>query len=389
MRNKKLFVAALCVFIFLTVIILIFRLIPGKKQVVLNKDAVVIDTIIITPPPLRESITFILGEDHGKSNPYYREATDYYRLNRESRTEYMVTNCRSLIEVRDWLYNHPPQNRRPWGLINLVSHGSQWLGINIPVVPGSKIVNNERLMKFIRNGSFKPLPDSLIDRETEIFIHGCGVGNNKALLKAIALAFGGKEIRPLVRASKLFEFYTSTKNNGRPITCQRFLANAWFVFYKTGQQPDNSKIISDLKKIYPHERINWEDALKRNYPRWPGDLYHHTFEIPLTCVLKYNKHDSLPDLSTEDKKLKWLTNQPEISDFIKMVNIPANRFNWLITNISYLNEKKEKQPAIWVKGNCTILCLLKPLVIESTLRDNLVLPTLHSVEDTFYYSKEQ
>lgn len=388
MTGKKLYLAVACFSVCLAAIILVICFSPHKKKTASDYNVVVIDTFIIQPPVAREDITFILGEDHNFKNPYYREATDYYRLNSDSRTEYLITECRSLLEVRNWLINHPPHNKLPWGLINLVSHGSQWLGINIPVIPGSEIVNTDRLNKFVSDSIFKPLPDSLIDHETEIFIHGCGIGNNRALLKAVSKAFGGNENRPVVRASKVFEYYTSTKNNGRPITCQHFLAKVWFLFFKSGQQPEDPVIISDLKKTYPDEKTDWADALKREYPRWPGDLYHYTFTIPLTCILKYTKKDSLPDLSSEEKKLKWVGRQPEIRDFIKMVNIPANRFNWLITKISYLDEKKVRQPAIWVKANCSVFCLLKPLIIDSTLNNNVVMPFVPDSDDSIYYSTE-
>ncbi len=50
--------------------------------------------------PLRERITFILGEDREADNRYYAEATNYYTHNKKGRTEYLVTTCRSLLEVK-------------------------------------------------------------------------------------------------------------------------------------------------------------------------------------------------------------------------------------------------------------------------------------------------
>jgi hypothetical protein len=66
----------------------------------------------------RESITFILGEDSDANNRYYEEASHYYAQALEDKTAHVVTSCRSLLEVRDYLEKNGPRNRFPRGLIN-------------------------------------------------------------------------------------------------------------------------------------------------------------------------------------------------------------------------------------------------------------------------------
>lgn len=335
----------------------------------------------------RQSVTFILGQDHQSGNPYYRHATDFYNLDRESGTEYVVTECRTLQEVRNWLYVHHPGNGKPWGLINLVAHGSQWLGINIPVVKGSGIVTAGRLMKAINDRSFRPLPDSIADSGTEIFIHGCGIGNNQALVKAVSVAFGGRDNRPLVRAARLFEYYSSDISNGRTVGCRRYLAKAWQVFYKTGQAPEREELAAGFSKTYPEAGVDWNDALNRKYPRQAGEVYYSTFTIPLNCLLKYDETDSLPDFSDEKKKMDWLARQQEVSEFLLSTGIPANRFDWQVKKVSYLDEKKVKVPAVLIKASCTVCCVIKPLTADTGRQCHEIEPLVPAVSDTnFYYS---
>ena len=388
MRNKKLIIVAFLVFIYLTSVALLFNLVPVKQPLIVETKTVVKDTLIVAPIQLRESITFILGEDHNPKNPYYSEATDYYRLNKTDRTEYLVTTCRSLLEVRDYLEKNPPYNHLPWGLVNLVAHGSVWLGLNVPVLPGSKVSSAERVMEYVLNGLFKPLSDSLVDSSTTIFIHGCGIGKNRPLLASVAEAFGGKTNKPEVRASKLFEFYMSSRNNGRPIDCQRFITQSFYYFYPTGTKPTDSLIGQKLQSTYPDERINWKDALSRESPRFPGDIYHYSFKIPIVWMNKFQKPSSPPDLGTYEKKLKWLKQQPEIIKTTSSYNLTVNQFNWLVFNLSYSNSVGEKLPAVLAKGSCTILCVLKPLVIKKDSISEILAPYVPSPLDTVYYTSE-
>ena len=54
-------------------------------------------------PEFKENITFLLGEDKESDNPFYTEATNYYLFNEEGKTERVITNCRSLLEVQTYV----------------------------------------------------------------------------------------------------------------------------------------------------------------------------------------------------------------------------------------------------------------------------------------------
>ena len=86
-----------------------------------------VDTETDTVP--RTSITFILGEDNSTYNQYYTLANHYYRLSPDDRTEVVVEGLTALSQVLDYLRKHPSDNGRPYGLINLVSHGNEFVDL--------------------------------------------------------------------------------------------------------------------------------------------------------------------------------------------------------------------------------------------------------------------
>jgi len=338
----------------------------------------------------RESITFILGEDKGTKNPYYAEATNYYKYNKNGKTNYLVTTCRSLLEVRNHLVKEQPSNHLPWGVINLVSHGDQWLGLSVKVTPQSKRSTLERVQDYLKKGTFKPLPDNIIDAQSEIIIHACGVGNSPEFVTTMGKVFRGIHSTPLVRAPVLFEYYSSIKQDSTVQESQKYFANAWITWYKRGQKPTDSALFVNLQKKYPNSKIDWRDALKRANPRWAGDVYHYAFDVPVISVIKLMNNDTAPDLSSDENKLAWINAQPEILKSLNNIQIPAENFEWS-TQIVYTPTRKGiKSPAMLVKGFCTILCVLKPLTEESENKLVLRNPFVPELDDSeYYYSLKQ
>lgn len=330
--------------------------------------------------PLRERITFILGEDREANNRYYAEATNYYTHNKKGRTEYLVTTCRSLLEVRDYLEQHKPGNGFPWGLINLVSHGNQWTGLSVRITPEIKRTTTARLEECIADGTWKPLPEVVVDKDTEILLHGCGVGNNQRLINTLAVAFGGHDHQPVVRASKLFEYYASINNNDISET-EHYLANTWTVSYRMGERPGTMQLMNELREKYPHAAVDWHGALSREQPRWTGDSYHYTFEIPVKWILRMS-HDSIPG---ERSQLAWIARHREITTDLDGLQIPYNQFKWSFTKVYADNDDGTKSAAIWVKGYCTILTVLQALTSADSGQGLLSAPFEPAQSDSGYY----
>jgi hypothetical protein len=318
------------------------------------------DTQVAPTSTLRESITFILGDDKEPRNAYYREATLYYSNHPDHRTDYVETSCRSLSEVRQYLLKNAPCNGLPWGLINLVSHGNEWTGLSVKITPDSKRTTSARLSEHIVSGAFSPFPESVLDQKTTIFIHGCGVGNDAPLVDEMAKAFQSVAGLPTVRASRLFEYYASVTHGSR-VYAERYLANTWFISYKMGERPAAQLIVNQLREKYPNDSVHWQTALMNSKPRWTGDLYHYTFEVPVKWTIPIT-NDSISNLLNDTlHQQAWLREQASIMEELAQLNIPFEDFKWSFNKVYVDNEKGEKYPAMWIKGYCTILCVLRPL----------------------------
>jgi hypothetical protein len=312
----------------------------------------------------RESITFILGEDKEFDNPFYAEASNYYLYSPEGKTEHVINSCRSLLEVQHYLTDNKPSNDLPWGLINLVSHGNRWLGLSVKVTPDSKRATTERIRAYSESDSLIRLTDDIIDENTEIFIHACGLGQNREFLNLFAETFAGSGKQPVVKSSKLFEFYTSSKHKGIVRDSRRYYAEAPYITYKMGYRPDNKVIVNLLRRNYPGSQINFEDALSREQARFIGDTYHYTFEVPVKWVIAYEDSSSYPDLSSKELQRQWINEQKEITNVLQTLEIPVDHFNWWFRDVYVNNEDGSRSPAVWLKGYCTILCVIRPLVNE-------------------------
>lgn len=342
-------------------------------------------------PEERESITFIMGEDHDSDNPYYTEAHHYYLHNPNAQTDHVINHCHSLIAARNYLEEHSPKNGLPWGLVNIVLHSNEWSGLGVPVFDGGTRSSLTNINQAIANGRFLPLEDTVIDSQTEIVLQACALGKNQAMLKAISHAFGGATDleRPIVRSSKYFIFYESTKYNGIPQDCHRYLVDAKYVFYKMGYRPGDIRLSQQLQAIYPDVETNWRDALSRTSPRFLGDIYHHTFEVPIIWTVTYPDIAERPDLSTKAAQEIWLNAQPELDEAIQQFGIPKDKFNWVFKNIDYTFEDGVTEPGIKAVGYCTVLCVLQTLTQPDSNNPNNVLAFIPEITDEQYYAVEK
>ena len=314
----------------------------------------------------RETITFILGDDVDKKNPFYLKAELYYRFNEDNKTEKVITSCHSLIEVQEYLIENTVP--KPWDLINLVSHGNQYLGLSVKITPDGKRASVENIQESQENGIFKNISKDVINDKTIIVLHGCGLGNNLELADAIKSAFSNKDTSPQIKTSKHFEYYVSDESNEQKIT--KHLADFWITNYKMGYKPSNRVIEKRLAAKYPESDVNWKEALLKEHASKAGEVFHYTFEIPVKWVFKYDCKDSIPKLENKNLRLQWASQNPTISQDLKKLNISPDKFNWWMRNIYVKNEDGSKTPALWVKGYCTMLCVLKLLPQNNDKRQN-------------------
>jgi len=336
-----------------------------------------INKLLLPRNGFRPSVAFILGNDKQAENPYYEQALRYYTTNPKAKTDFVVTECRSLEEMKSYLADHAVLNAQPWGDIHLISHGNQWSGLSVKVAPQSKRATTQRILEYTRSPEFIFLPSSVVDDLTRIFLHSCGVGNDANLVEAVRSFLGCPQSLPTVYAPRLFEFYTSDaagKNS------QRYLAQSWLVCYRFGEQPSTLSLMNELREKYVEVAIDWKDALERSSPRWVGDTYHYTFDVPVKWIVPV---DARPDLTDEILQMEWLAQQPQIGKELDRLHLPLEKFKWTFVKGYAQGKDGEKKAAINVTGYCTMLCVIKTMTHEPTTADTS--PATEITDPRYYY----
>ena len=306
----------------------------------------------IAPTNMETAVTFILGEDRGDENLYFQNAQGYFATDSVEGTPLIVTTCSSMLDVRNWLAQNGPLDT-PWRQINLVVHGNQWTGINVPITPEGDRCNAEGLGKMVENGTFMPLPNSVVDEGTHIAVFGCDVGKDNELLTQLALAFGGNDKQcPLVSSARYFNIF---EKNGDTYT--RHLAENYFTTYPPGKFPGNHALVHEFDAKYPEANINWMEALLTLEPQEDKSPYVYYFYIPVNWMVAYKSHDDFPVLDGEEAILEWIKKQPELMKELNNMQLPSEQFLWTVEEDVY-----EGQAVLAAKGLSIIYCILNPVV---------------------------
>lgn len=327
----------------------------------------------------RQNITFILGEDRPGGTPYYSLAVRYYTTNENAKTEFIITHCKSLLEVRNYLAFNPPTNGNPWGIVNLISHGNEWSGMSVPIAPDAKRSSSKRIHEYISEGKFPCVSDEILDNSSELFLHGCGLGNDQELLLAIADAFGGDGEKPNVIASRLKEYYFQ---NGSDNSIQLYYAQTWSTSYKFKKRPEFNLLVDEFKQTFSNESINWNDALKYANPISPTDVFHYTINVPVYYDAIYDLESGHPNISTQDEVVKFVKKQNGLKELVQKSNLLIDRFIWNSQRIYIKDELGKSKPAIKLNGWTTVISVVKPLYKQN---DNKIEPYYPTKHDTTYF----
>ena len=350
---------------------------------------------VIAPSPVadtvkRSSITFVMGEDdERRQNPYYKLANFYYRLNLDDKTEIVIDTINSLLEVRDYLESHPPKNGHPWGLINLVSHGNEFIDLSAKVEPEGARASAKSIQEAVDAGKIKPIDTTLIDAKTTIYLHGCAVGNNTELLNALAVAFGGKQNPARVKASKLFEYYGYTSKNQNPQSVRRYFAKVWYAFSNPENTPDDKTLIKQLRQRYPNESTAWQEALDRPYQDNPSQLYHIAFGVPVTWDDLYDSKEKRPVLNTLKSRAEWLKRQTGFHQLMQQTKVPAQYFSITYYNVTLKNPQGELYYSVRAKARVHVTCIIQPLLSPEEDAHNRYEPLLPAPTDTCFFGFSQ
>lgn len=346
----------------------------------------VADSVSISADTLpRTSITFILGDDHLGHNPYYALASHYYRLHPDDRTEIVIDTIRTMLEVRDYLAGHPPANGRPYGLINLVSHGNEFIDLSTPLFPKGPRTSAESLSDALEDSLFIPLDPAVVDRNSLFYLHGCAIGNNRELLANLAKAFGSTRNGVRVKAAKYFEYYAYLSRNKNPGSIRHYFARTWYAFYHPDSIPDDKGFAQRFAERYPDEAVAWEEGVKRRFQSHPGELFHYSFVVPALWEEYYEEASQVPRVNTRNRRKAWLMNNGEFLGLIGRTGVPVDyfRFNYFKPKYSL---RGDTIYALKVQGKAGVLCLIQPIADGTDSLQEGILPFRPAENDTLYFA---
>jgi hypothetical protein len=303
----------------------------------------------------REGVVFILGaDDEDPTSPMFGYAEAYVRSELPAHGVRLVTELRSLSQVREYLAAHPPSNGKPWGTLQWVVHGNGRGQMTLPLEPGGDPLIARKLKAALEQGDFPPLPDRLLDAKSEVRIHGCAVGRDPELLHLISVALGGSDAeRPLIRASKLYTCYRMDASTKAPV---RFLSDAWRVVNRRGQRPPIPELRNRLASL-PVD-FDCASALQRESPRFSGDVFSHRAPAQFRWTLVFRRREDCPDLSSPVRLRAWLQEQELFHRRLTEAGLEMDQMDWS-AQIVMKRTKNSEKPAIEVLGTGEALYLLK------------------------------
>ena len=332
----------------------------GDTAVVVPPADTLPEAVVDTVP--RTSITFILGEDNSAYNQYYTLANHYYRLNPDDRTEVVVDDLTSLSQVLKYLQKHPAGNDRPYGLINLVSHGNEFIDLQATVTPKGARISPQSIAEAMEAGKLAVPDSTVVDSLTVVYLHGCAVGQNQPLLDGLAEAFGG---RAKVKASKLFEYYAYLSRNQNPSSVRHYFARTWYAFYHPDSAFDEKALVKQLRRRYPHDTTHWREGLRRRFQDNPSQLYHYSFIVPCSYSEIYGEKSDLPNVNSRSRREEWIAAHPDFRELLAITNIPQKYFQTKFYRQTFADGDSLLY-GLRVKARAGVVCLIQPLVAPDT-----------------------
>ena len=322
-----------------------------------------------------DAVVFMLGEDRSLRNPYFTHAKSFFSTDSVEKTDLVITECRDLAAVHCFLANNRPI-QGAWKKIYLVVHGNQWTGMRVPVRAGDPDrTSAEMIRKGIEQELFPALPAGHVAQETKMIVDGCNIGQDQALLDALSVAFSDVK----VISSRYFTIFEA---NSGPTKC--YLADTRYVVFPAGTYPGNRAVTAQLQHRYPNDQTDWNSALQRLAPRFPGDSYVHYFSIPVHWTTVYDNQESRPHPITPEAQLAWIKTQPELVAKIEGMGLTPDQFRWELQAVEYATGPLgTTQPAIAAEGLAMIYGIMQPLATGKGQDLALVRP---DVEDERYYS---
>ena len=339
----------------------------------------VADTAVALP---RTSVTFIMGRDLSAYNPYYSLANQYYRLNPDDRTEFVVDSLTALSQVFGWLSDNPSPDGRPYGIVNIVSHGNEFVDLQMTVTPGGPRTSVQSLRQALVDSLLSPPDCHAVDHLTRIYLHGCAVGQNQPLLDLLAEAFGG---RAVVQASKLFEYYAYLSLNRNPQSIRHYFARTWYAFYHPDSAYNETALVRQLRNRYPSDTTHWREGLRRRLQDNPSQLYHYSFTVPCLWDEVFTSLAQFPAVNSLQQRRRWVADNAAFRALLDQTHIPLPYFQIKFYRQTLILDNDSLAYGLRVRARAGVICLIQPLTAPDSMGSPFA-PFRPSFTDTAFFA---
>ena len=315
-------------------------------------------TEVINAGLKESSITFILGDDSSGESEYYDRAVEYFTLNPHGQTDYIIRSVRSIGGIIQYLNQIGENQKVHWSEVNVVVHGNPHTGLRTSLYDNGPRATPKRLMQALLTDTMPTLNGAHVSGDTQINIYSCGVGVSKVLKWTLQRVFKPDQgDSPSVYCSEHFIVFHPSLDGS---VMNLIKADYYPYYYKRGYRPSQSEIITEMKRQYPEQKVDWQDALATTQQLGTSS-FNNEFHIPVKYVKVYKTKDARPRLDSIKEKMTWIKNQPELVEAIESSGIDSDKFHWQVDRVIHTQEDGSQVPAVRAIGMSTVLCVLQPV----------------------------
>lgn len=306
---------------------------------------------LAVPPAMandkQPSVTFILGDDEQGSTTgnhpdqqYFLAAEHYFRTLPNSESGMVVKHLRNLSEVKQWLRDHR-DNKLPWGIINLVVHGSPWTGLGVPARGSLPFMSPLDLgLKAHSEG----LDNTLINHTSQIRLYGCGLGAMPSLLDQLSRYFGGDDIqRPSVISPRSPIAFRARMFNDQVASAEMQALTHWWVVSHRHQPYTDDELAAAISLRYPHNKASqqtWAEQINhiRNQGTYPILVEPIRIRVPLVDGSLLNGRLRAREIVKHQPRLRRYLSEAGISPGDLRWKLEKDADGWVLTGRGWMHQ---------------------------------------------------
>lgn len=271
--------------------------------------------------PLSLHYVFIAKSSSGKNSNYYNAAYNYYKsLQSFNKNIVLIRNTSSLNSIVETL-NKKQQNSLV-SKITIVSHASQWSGLNLPISDDDKNKTSAFLLKkHLTSNNIKTVKSGVFSKDITISIDGCGVGRNSQILDQLSNYFLTEDvIKPNITGSQGYAYFYHS-NDDKPSFYKSEIP-IYELLFPYSDDFNYKNVANDFKEYFGNS-VPWSEALELPYKTL--EINNFTFRQRVLTVTSYGFREDIKNFSLINNYIKRHDN---LSFQLAQYDAVPSDFNW-------------------------------------------------------------